>query len=237
MANHEQQPLPDSRPEIEILDPRHFYAAYIFDRAIEHKEDIEAILEQAKELGYPVRYWRLSDAMDLQGFPDRLIICVHHPSSSEETGMGLYEALKAKEVTWDDLEAAVVDEYRDLGKPVEVQGDLLLPDGSRLFPKTVPDDEGLPYSVEALFVITRHDVREELQEQLGREVTDEELSEVLTYFKKALDYLDWTFYLNEAMQLSVEAKQKRSEEQLNEDFQKENSSKDSQPGDNTSSSV
>jgi len=68
-------------------------------------------------LGYPVRYWWISDAMELQGFPDRLIVCVHHPSTSEDAGMDLYDALKEKGVTWDDLEAAVVDEYRYLGNP------------------------------------------------------------------------------------------------------------------------
>jgi hypothetical protein len=32
--------------------------------------------------------------------------------------MDLYEALKERQVTWDDLEAAAVEEYRLLGKPV-----------------------------------------------------------------------------------------------------------------------
>ena len=49
--------------------------------------------EQARRFGYPVRYWWLSEAVDLQGFPDRLIVCAHHPSRDEDAGMDLYDAL------------------------------------------------------------------------------------------------------------------------------------------------
>ncbi|MCJ7533472.1 MAG: hypothetical protein MUO64_20915 [Anaerolineales bacterium] len=72
--------------------------------------------------------------MELQGFPDRLIVCVHHPSTSENAGMDLYDFLKEKQVTWDDLEAAAMDEYRYLGKLVENPGDFRTPYGNRLFP-------------------------------------------------------------------------------------------------------
>jgi hypothetical protein len=33
--------------------------------------------------------------------------------------MDLYEALKEQQVTWDDLEAVAVGEYRYFGKPIE----------------------------------------------------------------------------------------------------------------------
>ena len=65
-----------------------------------------------------MRYWWLSDAMELQGYPDRLIVCVHHPSSSEDAGMDLYEALVSQGITWNDLEAAAVNVR--LGKLAEL---------------------------------------------------------------------------------------------------------------------
>jgi hypothetical protein len=72
--------------------------------------------------------------MDLQGNPDRLIVCVHHPSSAEDAGMDLYEALKERRVTWDGLEAAAVDEYRVLGRPAEGPEVIHRRDGTPLFP-------------------------------------------------------------------------------------------------------
>jgi hypothetical protein len=56
------------------------------------------------------QFW-LSDAMDLQGSHDRLIVCVHYPSHSESAGMDLYNVLKEKGVIWDELDSAVVEEY------------------------------------------------------------------------------------------------------------------------------
>ena len=198
----------------EILDPHHFYAAYVFDQPETREKDITTLLEQAQQLGYRVRYWWLSDAMELQGFPDRLILCVHHPTVAEDAGIDLYETLKEKGVSWNELEAAVVDEYRDLGKPAKELGDLRSPLGNWLFPHAVPEEKRLSYPEGALLLITREDVRDELQGRLGRELTEEELSAVIVYFKKALDYLDWTFYLDEALNMSVEARQMRWDEKL-----------------------
>jgi hypothetical protein len=138
MGDHEHLSLSEERPEAEFFDPRHFYDAYIFDAADEREQDIQALIEQAKGLGYPLRYWWLSDGMELQGFPDRLIVCVHHPSSSEDAGLDLYDALKERDVAWNDLEAAVVEEYRYLGKPVEGLNDLRSSHGDRLFPSSIP---------------------------------------------------------------------------------------------------
>ncbi len=64
----------------ENLDPRHFYAAYVFDNAPTRRRDVAVLIHEAQHLGYPARYWWLSEAMELQGSPDRLIVCVHHPS-------------------------------------------------------------------------------------------------------------------------------------------------------------
>jgi hypothetical protein len=58
-----------------------------------------------------MRYWWLSDAIDIEGYPDRLIVCVHHPSSSEDAGKDLFNALEEKNVFRGDLEAAALDEY------------------------------------------------------------------------------------------------------------------------------
>jgi len=85
----------------EIMNPRHFYAAYVFDQPNERVPDFRAVVEASYSLGYPVRYWWLSQAMDLRGAPDRLIICVHHPSASEEAGMDLYDARVVKGISWD----------------------------------------------------------------------------------------------------------------------------------------
>jgi len=208
--------------EAEILDPHHFYAAHIFDQSETREKDITTLLEHSQQLGYPVRYWWLSDALELQGFPDRLIVYVHHPWAAEDAGMNLYEKLKEKEVSWNELAAAVVDEYRDLGKPAKELGDLRSPFGNLLFPQIITEEKHLPYPENSLLLITREDVREELQDRLGRELTDKELSAVLVYFKKVLDYLDWTLYLDEALNMSVEARQKRWDEQSKTTPQNEN---------------
>ena len=107
--------------------------AAVFDQADERKDDIAALIEQAQHLGYPVRYWWLSETMALQGHPDRLIVCVHHPSSDSDAGMDLYETLKERQVTWDGLEAAAVGEYCYLGKPLEGPEIMCRRDGTPLF--------------------------------------------------------------------------------------------------------
>ncbi len=122
------------QPPQEPLDPHHFYAAYGFDQPETHKYDIITLVEEAYRLNYPVRYWWLSDAMDLQGTPDRLIICVHHPRGDEEAGMDLFEALKERRVVWDGLGAAAVDEYRQLSQPITGPKGVCWPDGRALFP-------------------------------------------------------------------------------------------------------
>ena len=199
MGGIERQPFIQSDPESEILNPHHFYAAYVFDQTSERKADIRTLIEEAQEHGYPVRYWWLSDAMELSGFPDRLIVCVHHPSGSENAGMDLYDTLKEKQTTWDDLEAAAMDEYSLLGAPVTGLANIRSPDGDRIFPYAASEKLDTSQSDEALFTITAEDVREEAENYLGRELTDEELPAVLDKFKKSLEYLDWRPFLDEAI--------------------------------------
>lgn len=200
MGDQERQPATITQPEAEILDPHHFYAAYVFDQASEQEPDIRGLIEKAQELGYPIRHWWLSDAMDLQGFPDRLIVCIHHPSRSENAGMDLYDALKENNISWDDLEAAVVDEYSSLGKLVAGLGDIHSANGDILFPHSTSEGENISQPEEALFTITIEDVREEAESYLDRELTDEELAAVLERFNKNLEFLDWRAYLDEAIQ-------------------------------------
>ena len=96
-------------------------------------EDIHAIIEEAGNLGYPTRYWWLSQAMDIQGCPDRLIICVHHPTNDENAGMDLYETLKNLQVSYDELNAAALEEYMCLGRRVARAGDIRKADGTSMF--------------------------------------------------------------------------------------------------------
>jgi hypothetical protein len=123
----------------ENLDPRHFYAAYSFDKAESRHDDIVTLVAEARRLGYPVRYWWLSDAMELSDDPDRLIVCVHHPSSAEDAGMDLYEALKEKGMASDDLEKAAVEEYLRYSKTIQGTDGVLKPDGVALFPPGTPE--------------------------------------------------------------------------------------------------
>ena len=77
----------EHRPFIEELNPYHFYAAYIFDQAQDRQVDIAGVIQHAWELGYPVCYWWLSQALELRDDPDRLIVCVHHANTGPEAGM------------------------------------------------------------------------------------------------------------------------------------------------------
>lgn len=199
MGDFERQPAAPPQPESEILDLHHFYAAYVFDRANEREPDIHALIDQAQDLGYPIRHWWLSDAMLLQGSPDRLIVCIHHPSQSEDAGIDLYDALKEKGIRWDDLEAAVVEEYRSLGRPVEDLEDIRSATGDILFPHPTAENKDTSQEL-PLFTITVEDVRSEAEHYLDRALTDEELSVVLERFKNNLVYLDWRPYLDEAIQ-------------------------------------
>jgi hypothetical protein len=38
-------------------------------------------------------------------------LCVHHPTNDENAGMDLYNVLQARQVSYDELDAAIVEEY------------------------------------------------------------------------------------------------------------------------------
>jgi len=143
MGNPER-PVPSGASEFpqEPLDTRHSYAAYIFDHADRRKHDITAVIEEAGRFGYPVRYWWLSAAMDIRDEPDRLIVCVHHPVISENAGMDLYEKLQELHVEWDDLDAATVEEYLLLSRPIAEPNGIAWPDGRALFPPDLSQEVG-----------------------------------------------------------------------------------------------
>jgi hypothetical protein len=121
------------RGEQEFCSPNHFYAAYIFDQAETHRVDITVLIEEAGRLTCSVRYWWLSQAMDIQNSPDRLIVCVHHPRNDENAGMDLYDALQARQVSYNELDSAVLDEYLFLGRRVANIENIAQPDGLPLF--------------------------------------------------------------------------------------------------------
>jgi hypothetical protein len=195
----------------EDLNPRHFYAAYIYDRAEEHKEDVATLVEKAHELDYPVRFWWLSDAVDLQGFPDRLIVCVHHPSMTEDAGMDLYEALKEKEVSWNELEAAGVNEYAFLGQPVDKLDSISKPNGSPLYASEVEDvEQASPRAKDlaepvVLLPLELADVRLTAVEQLGRELNEAEMEMVAAHLTKTMDEpTEWALRVRQSIGDCVE---------------------------------
>lgn len=107
-----ERPPDDSFKNKEILDPDMLTSLSV-DQPERQLENISPLLHQATELGYPMRYWWLSEAMilDTDEVPDRLIVCVHHPTRNEDAGLDLYESLQEKNVEWAELEAASFEEY------------------------------------------------------------------------------------------------------------------------------
>jgi hypothetical protein len=71
--------------------------------------------------------------MDIQNSPDRLIVYVHHPRNDENAGMDLYDALQARQFSYDELDVAVVGEYVYLGRRVANIENISQPDGLPLF--------------------------------------------------------------------------------------------------------
>lgn len=170
----------------ESLDPRHFYAAYVFDDPPTRRRDITVLIGQAQQLGFPVRYWWLSEALEIRDSPDRLIVCMHHPSLDEDAGMDLYDTLRQARdnhrVTWDELEAADVDEYRVFGKIIAGPDNIFEPDGKPLFPEPETDSP-------ILFTLSRDNVQFTAEAMLGRGLDDAEMQAVAEKLPGALDWV------------------------------------------------
>ena len=79
------------------------FLAFIFDPPPEAKlAAINTVIEAAHCRGREVRCWT---------FDDRLIVCVAVPDAGVDTGMDLYNALRAQNVKWDELECAAPAEF------------------------------------------------------------------------------------------------------------------------------
>ncbi|MBN1318452.1 MAG: hypothetical protein JXA42_23430 [Anaerolineales bacterium] len=93
--------FPDERPA------ENAYLAFIFDPPLEEKlAAINAVVGEAHRRGQEVRFWMVGD---------RLIVCAAVPNIGVDTGMGLYNALQAQNVAWEELEfAAPAEFYRAL---------------------------------------------------------------------------------------------------------------------------
>lgn len=198
------QPIagPDEELKGEDIDPGHFYAAYIFDQPESHDEDITTIVTKARALGHPVRYWWLSDAMELGDVPDRLIVCVHHESFSTDAGMGLYRALKEEEISWNELEAASFAEYLQYGRFIRNIEDLHTPGGSKLFPDKNPVEPTQLNSREPLPLVQLHweDVQAAARTHFGRDLTETELGVVAPHIQRIVEtQIDWPNTLREAL--------------------------------------
>lgn len=180
--------------EREQVSPNHFYAAYSFDEAASRQSDVVAVIEEARGHGCSVRYWWLSDAMDLEGAPDRLIVCVHHLSRDENAGLDLYEALKQQGTRWDDLESAAPEEYLMYSRTITEPHGLRYPDGRPLFPTPKSDLSPPPHPEPALrddeprFALTVGDIQEALHERMGRPLTTAELKAIIGELEETLDW-------------------------------------------------
>ena len=84
------RPVPFELIQNEELNPRHFYAVYVFENAETRQPQVTQLVHKAWQMDYPVRYWWLSEVADLNGNQDKLNICVHHSSKSEDAGLGVY---------------------------------------------------------------------------------------------------------------------------------------------------
>ena len=173
----------EHNPSREILDPRHFYAAYIFDDPASCGFDVGALIDEAHHLNLPVRYWWLSDVMDLGtdeqvAMPDRLIVCVHHPEGGENAGIALFEVLKENRIAYSELEAASPDEYIMVGKLARNAADLLYPDGSQLYAMPQEPEYVSLRDTEPVVVFNYGDAQLVAEEALGRPLSDAEVQAV-----------------------------------------------------------
>ncbi len=143
------RPVPFELIQNEELNPRHFYAVYAFENAETRQPQITQLVHKAWQMGYPVRYWWLSEVADLNGNQDRLIIGVHHPSEAIDAGLELCAALADEHGSfWDSWDRVDAREYTAFGLPVEDIATISKPDETPLFPDSKSstiggDDDGL----------------------------------------------------------------------------------------------
>ena len=173
----------------EILDPRHFYAAYEFQYAAVRGRDVAVLLDHARRYECPVRYWWVSETANrkgVQGAFDILIVCVHHSSIVKGAEMHaiLRQAAAEHQVAWDDFEAAKLDDYRTLSKPIVTPQDIARPDGTPLFSIERAADTN------ALYTLTRANVQLVAQGMLGRALSDAEIAAVAAELPSVINWMD-----------------------------------------------
>ena len=79
------------------------FLAFVFDPPLEGKlVAINIVIEEAHRRGREVRFWL---------FDHRLIVCVAVPDIGVDTGTDLYNALRTRNVAWDELECAAPAEF------------------------------------------------------------------------------------------------------------------------------
>ena len=198
MANPERQPSMDSGywERGEKLNPRHLYVAYIYDQPQFCEPDIATFIEQAQALNYPLRYWWLSQAINLgDDIPDRLILAVNTRTQGEEAGFDLYQALEAEDIFWDEHEAASYVEYASFGKRLSEIEDIKTPAGAVLFEKPpIP-----------LLQLDHEELQEVAYHLLGRQLKSHEITAVGKTLRQYLNALvDWDFVLRDSLVLTQE---------------------------------
>lgn len=180
------RPGADEQPASEALDPHHFYAAYVFESAALRGRDVAALFEHAHRFECPVRYWWASEVTNLKGAFDRLIVCVHHTSLVKAVEMhGILRQAAAKgQMTWDDFDAAVLDDYRKFGRIIDDPKNIAEPDGERLFIMESAAD------ADALYTLTRADVQLVAQGMLGRTLSETEMTAVAAELPGVINWMD-----------------------------------------------
>ena len=79
------------------------FLTFVFDPPLEGKlAAINTVIEEAHRRGHEVRFWL---------FDHRMIVCVAVPDIGVDTGTDLYNALRTRNVAWDELECAAPGEF------------------------------------------------------------------------------------------------------------------------------
>ncbi len=95
----------------------------------------------------------------------------------------LRQAAAKGQVTWDDFDAAVLDDYRTFGRIIDDPKNIAEPDGKQLF---IMESAG---DVDALYTLTRADVQVVAQGMLGQELSDTEIAAVATELPSVIKWM------------------------------------------------
>ena len=178
-------------PPVEVIDPSHTYFAFVFEQAEASPQAITTLLEQVRELGYPMRYWWLAETEEAGEYdPDWLVVGINYPGGNKLAGIDLFMEIQQGISSADagvGFKVSNPNEYSQVGKTIEKPESIYWPDGLPLFPE--PSVESVHIAIFALMV---QDIQAVAQEKLGRGLADEEVEAVLKEMRNASD---WNFYL------------------------------------------